>query len=133
MLANLAKFDNLTPALLNALAHVLEMLSKAFNDALAKQLLDHLRQWTQPAQIILAGQWEAGKEPEVAAKTIALFQYLPPSVASFMEDLVAVTLKLESVLHRYRTQRNDTKDRTKKVDVSGCGYSPFRSPLTQCE
>ena len=131
VLANLAKFDNLTPALLNALAHVLEMLSKAFNDALAKQLLDHLRQWTQPAQIILAGQWEAGKEPEVAAKTIALFQYLPPSVASFMEDLVAVTLKLESVLHRYRTQRNDTKDRTKKVDVSGCGYSPFRSPLTQ--
>ena len=129
VLAHLAKFDNMTPALIDVLAHVLELLHTCFTDALGKQLLLHLAEWTKPEQIILTDHWlEPGREPEVAQKTIALFQYLPSS-ETFIEPLVKITLDLEKTLHKYRGQRRDSRDRSKTLDVSGCGYSPYRLPL----
>ena len=111
---NLAKFDNLTPALLDALGHVLELLSKCFNKALGKQLIEHLKQWAEPDQIILARKWERGKEPEVASKIVALFEYLPSSI-TFITPLVDIVIDLESKVHKYRVRRRDPAN-SKKHD-----------------
>ena len=127
VLKNLAKFDNLTPAL-DALGHVLELLSKCFNKALGKQLIEHLKQWAEPDQIILARKWERGKEPEVASKIVALFEYLPSSI-TFITPLVDIVIDLESKVHKYRARRRDPANSKKILDVSGCGYAPFRSSL----
>lgn len=43
--------------------------------------------------------WKAGEEPDVAAAIMGLFHLLPHS-PKFLDQLVKLSLQLESVLHR---------------------------------
>lgn len=43
--------------------------------------------------------WKPGEEPDVAAAIMGLFHLLPHS-PKFLDQLVKLTLQLESVLHR---------------------------------
>lgn len=116
VLLNLADFRKLTLQLLQGLARLLMLLSNCFNATLGEKLLEHLRQWEDPAKIISAKIWIRGEEPAVAAGIVNLFHLLPPS-QSFLNPLVDCVVKLEDVLPRYGNE--------------GRISSPYRLPLTK--
>ncbi|CAN0260960.1 unnamed protein product, partial [Discosporangium mesarthrocarpum] len=60
--------------------------------------------------------WKSGEEPDVAAAIMGLFHLLPHS-PKFLDQLVKLTLQLESVLHMYENYSRPT--------------SPFLVPLTK--
>ena len=57
--------------------------------------------------------FESGEEPLVAASGMELFLFLP-GASQYVEDLVRVTLQLESVMYKYNPESSS---------------SPFRKPL----
>ena len=57
--------------------------------------------------------FESGEEPLVAASVMELFLLLP-GASQYVEDLVRVTLQLESVMYKYNPESSS---------------SPFRKPL----
>lgn len=130
LLMNLAIHTSLNLPLLKGLAQLLELLAMWFNPNLGDKLLDHLRQWLKPSEILNSSHsWKAGEEVLVAAATLELFHLLPqlPRPDQFLESahqdrpgLVVLTIELENLLHKYPSCPAPSKL-----------ASPYREPLTR--
>eukprot|EP00466_Bigelowiella_natans_P000476 jgi/Bigna1/33130/e_gw1.1.3.1 len=109
ILLNLADIRKLCMPLLDGLSRLLELLSNCFNVTLGEKLLDHMRKFADP-EVLNKMRYEnltenAGTsrmkpedEVQVAASIIGLFHLLPPASKKFLDPLVQITLKLESIL-----------------------------------
>ncbi|CAN0589301.1 unnamed protein product, partial [Ectocarpus sp. 12 AP-2014] len=104
VLKNLTHIQKLSLPLLQGLSRLLYLLSNWFNVTLGDKLFGYLRQWTEPQKLQgLADPkvlYSPGEEPDVAAAIMGLFHLLPHS-PKFLDQLVKLTLQLETVLHRY--------------------------------
>jgi len=94
---------------------LLGLLSSWFNRTLGEKLLEHLHRFTEPDKIIALQIWKPGDEPLIAAAVMDLFSVLPQA-SHFVEMLVKHTIRLESVLPRFKPCQN---------------ISPFRGPLAR--
>ena len=115
ILINFREVSKLTVPLLRGLSHLLELLSSWFNKSIGEKLLEHLHRFTEPDKIIALQVWKPGEEVLVAVAVMDLFSLLPQA-SHFVESLVKMTLRLESVMPRYKPCRTT---------------SPFREPLAK--
>ena len=115
VLLNLRNYTKLNPQLLRGISRLLSLLSSWFNQTLGEKLLDHLQKFTDPDKILSEQIYREGEEPLIAAAIIDLFTLLPHS-AHFVEPLVKTTIRLESVLPRYKYTNSS---------------SPYRAPLAK--
>lgn len=118
ILVNLAHTKNLSMPLLQGLARLLELLSNWFNVTLGGKLLEHLKKWLEPEKLAQCQKsWKAGEEPKIAAAIIELFHLLPSAAGKFLDELVTLTIDLESALPpgQFYSEIN----------------SPYRLPLTK--
>ena len=115
VLLDLRDYKKLTIPLLRGLTRLLSLLSDWFNKALGDKLLDHLEKWTEPEKLMGLRIFREGEEPEVAAAIIDIFRMLPPH-HNFVEKVIEKTVRLESVLPRFRLVSISTR-------------SPYRTPL----
>ncbi|KAL6959953.1 non-specific serine,threonine protein kinase [Sarracenia purpurea var. burkii] len=118
ILVNLAHTKNLSMPLLQGLARLLELLSNWFNVTLGGKLLEHLKKWLEPEKLAQCQKsWKAGEEPKIAAAIIELFHLLPSAAGKFLDDLVTLTIDLETALPpgQFYSEIN----------------SPYRLPLTK--
>uniref|UniRef100_A0A7S1B6V0 Non-specific serine/threonine protein kinase n=1 Tax=Corethron hystrix TaxID=216773 RepID=A0A7S1B6V0_9STRA len=116
VLLNLSDYRKLTVPLLRGLSRLLSLLSSWFNKTLGEKLIDHLRNWSNPAKIMHDGIWRPGEEPLVAAEIVGLFELLPQA-SFFVEPLVCVCIDLETKLSKFKGFSGTT--------------SPYRVPLTK--
>ncbi|GAB5370731.1 hypothetical protein AAMO2058_001518200 [Amorphochlora amoebiformis] len=108
ILLNLADIRKLCMPLLGGLSRLLELLSNCFNVTLGEKLLDHMRKFADPEVLKkmrydtlengVTSRMKPEDEVQVAASIIGLFHLLPPASNKFLEPLVSITLKLESIL-----------------------------------
>eukprot|EP00939_MAST-03C_sp_MAST-3C-sp1_P004697 g4697.t1 len=110
MLESLRDITFATIPHLEGLSFLLELLRGSFEthekfveiaNTIAGGLLQTLQQWLQPQKIIQS-QCFPRKEVDVAAALLDLFHKLPPN-PTYMDKLVALTIRLDSVLFKYRT------------------------------
>lgn len=118
ILVNLAHTKNLSMPLLQGLARLLELLSNWFNVTLGGKLLEHLKKWLEPEKLAQCQKaWKPGEEPKIAAAIIELFHLLPNAAGKFLDELVTLTIDLETALPpgQFYSEIN----------------SPYRLPLTK--
>ncbi|KAK9136460.1 hypothetical protein Syun_015790 [Stephania yunnanensis] len=118
ILVNLASTKSLSMPLLQGLARLLELLSNWFNVTLGGKLLEHLKKWLEPEKLAMSQKsWKPGEEPKVAAAIIELFHLLPPAAMRFLDELVTLTMDLETAIPQgqFYSEIN----------------SPYRLPLTK--
>ena len=90
-------YRNLSVAYLQGLGRLLEMLSNWFNVTLGEKLIEHLKRWTEP-EFSQKKIWPPGEEIKIAAAIINLFHLLPAAANKFLEQLVALVIKIEAML-----------------------------------
>ncbi|KAL7534798.1 hypothetical protein ACHAXR_010621, partial [Thalassiosira sp. AJA248-18] len=115
ILLHLRDYSKLTISLLRGLSRLLGLLSSWFNKTLGEKLLEHLSKFNEPDKIIATQLWKPGEEPLIAAAVMDLFSLLPQA-SQFVESLVRHTIRLESVLPKYKPCQS---------------ISPFRAPLSK--
>ena len=119
VLIDLRDYKKLTIPLLRGLSRLLSLLSDWFSKSLGDKLLDHLHRWTEPEKIMDLHVFRVGEEPLVAAAIIDIFRMLPhhpPQTPHFVELVIEKTIRLESVLPRFKLSYVATQ-------------SPYRKPL----
>ncbi|KAJ3410576.1 hypothetical protein HDV05_003644 [Chytridiales sp. JEL 0842] len=112
ILVNLSDYKRLTVPALEGLARLLELLTNYFKVEIGRKLLDHLRQWADPAVLENAAGRPLSEieEIKIIVAILNVFYLLPASANIFLDDLITVILELEGKLRR---------------NIS----SPFRLPL----
>lgn len=98
ILVNLADYKKLTIPYLQGLSRVLELFSHWFNVSLGDKLLEHLQWWLQPEKLAQLKRWTPGTEARVGAAILDLFHLLPTAASKFLEKIVHMVIRLESVL-----------------------------------
>lgn len=98
ILSNLRDYKKLNIPYLQSLSRVLELFSHWFNVNLGDKLLEHLQRWTEPEKFGSLQKWTPGTESKVGAVILDLFHLLSPASEKFLEPIVRMVIKLESVL-----------------------------------
>ncbi|KAI9362471.1 FAT domain-containing protein, partial [Zopfochytrium polystomum] len=112
ILVNLSDYKKLTVSALEGLARLLELLTNYFKVEIGRKLLDHLRQWADPAMLENAANRPTDdiEEIKVIVAILDVFHLLPQTANIFLDDLINVLLALEAKVRRIHS-------------------SPFRPPL----
>lgn len=125
ILGNLADYKKLTIPYLQGLSRVLELFSHWFNVNLGEKLLEHLQRWTEPEKIVPLKKMMPGTESKVAAAILDLFHLLPAAASKFLDQIVRMVLRLESVLALAAPGAAHLGLKSAK----GASTSPYRAPL----
>lgn len=102
ILTTLSNHKTLSVPGLEGLARLLELLTNYFKVEIGKKLLDHLKQWAEPAVL----QEAAGKplhenhEVKIIVAILNIFHLLPAAAHIFLNDLITVVLDMEKDLRR---------------------------------
>lgn len=112
ILNTLSDHRRLTVSGLECLALLLELLIQYFRPEIGNKLLDHMKQWADPAVLSEYAGKPLSEVPEVQVlcAILDIFHLLPPSANAFLPELVQAVLEMEQQVRR---------------DLS----SPFRRPL----
>jgi phosphatidylinositol kinase/protein kinase (PI-3 family) len=116
ILTNLSDYRKLSVTYLQGLSRLLELLSNWFNATLGEKLIEHLKKWTEP-DFAQKKIWPPGEEIKIAAAIINLFHLLPSAASKFLEQLVSLVMKIETMLP-------GTQHETEMC-------SPYRGPLVE--
>ena len=111
MMDSVTNLEYVSPTLLDGLIVLLDLVgektlseSEAYmeerNTKFCECILEHLQVWLTPSKILQSRFWP-DKEIEVAASLLNLFHKLPKS-DTYLEKIVNMTIRLESVMHQYR-------------------------------
>jgi transformation/transcription domain-associated protein len=102
ILVNLSDYKRLTVPALEGLARLLELLTNYFKVEIGRKLLDHLRQWADPAILENAAGRPLSEieEIKIIIAILNVFYLLPASANIFLDDLISVILDLEGKLRR---------------------------------
>ena len=111
MMDSVTNLEYVSPTLLDGLIALLDLVgektlseSEAYmeerNTKFCECILEHLQVWLTPSKILQSRFWP-DKEIEVAASLLNLFHKLPKSDV-YLEKIVNMTIRLESVMHQYR-------------------------------
>lgn len=125
VLANLADYKKLSIPYLQGLSRVLELFSHWFNVNLGEKLLEHLQRWTEPENLVQLKRWPPGTEARVGAAILDLFHLLPPAASRFLEKIVYMVIRLESVL----TVAGPGVAHLGLKSAKAASTSPYREPL----
>lgn len=125
ILAQLGDYKKLTILYLQGLKRVLELFSNWFNVNLGDKLLEHLEQWTEPEKIAQLKRWTPGTEARVGAAILELFHLLPPKASKFLDKIVPIVIKLESVA----SVASPGSAHLGLKSAKAASTSPYREPL----
>lgn len=125
ILGNLADYKKLSIPYLQGLSRVLELFSHWFNVNLGEKLLEHLQRWTEPEKLAQLKRWPPGTEARVGAAILDLFHLLPPAASKFLEKIVYMVIRLESVL----TVAGPGVSHLGLKSAKAASTSPYREPL----
>ncbi|RKP22048.1 hypothetical protein ROZALSC1DRAFT_26560 [Rozella allomycis CSF55] len=102
VLMNLSDHKRLTVQGLEGLARLLELLTSYFKVEIGKKLLEHLNQWADPNVLEEASKksLQDSQEIKIISSILNIFHLLPPTANIFMDNLVIITVKLETMLKR---------------------------------
>jgi hypothetical protein len=123
MMDSVSSLEYVSPALLDGLFSLFDLVGeKALSESkdymeernakFCERILGHLQVWLTPAKILQSRFWP-DKELEIAASLLNLFHKLP-KCSGYLERLVNMTIRLESVMNQYR------------------GYGQISSPFRPC-
>lgn len=125
ILGNLADYKKLSIPYLQGLSRVLELFSHWFNVNLGEKLLEHLQRWTEPEKLAQLKRWSPGTEARVGAAILDLFHLLPPAASRFLDKIVYMVIRLESVL----TIAGPGVAHLGLKSAKAASTSPYREPL----
>jgi transformation/transcription domain-associated protein len=103
ILSTLSDYKRLSVHGLEGLARLLELLTSYFKVEIGKKLLEHLQQWADPAMLedVSSKSLSENQEIRIIVAILNVFHLLPPAANIFMENLVLITIKLETAVRRH--------------------------------
>lgn len=97
ILMNLSDYKRLTISGLEGLGRLLELLTCYFKVEIGRKLLDHLKQWANPA--ILTSHSDSN-ELNIIAAILNVFYLLPGAANLFLTETLDTIISIESTIHR---------------------------------
>ncbi|KAI9486745.1 MAG: hypothetical protein EXX96DRAFT_53394 [Benjaminiella poitrasii] len=102
ILTTLSNYKTLSVAGLEGLARLLELLTNYFKVEIGNKLLDHLRQWADPAVLHETAEKNLyeNHEVKIIVAILNIFHLLPAAAHIFLDGLVSSVVNMEGHLRR---------------------------------
>ncbi|KAI7902282.1 uncharacterized protein BX663DRAFT_552217 [Cokeromyces recurvatus] len=102
ILTTLSNYKTLSVAGLEGLARLLELLTNYFKVEIGNKLLDHLRQWADPAVLheVSEKNLYENHEVKIIVAILNIFHLLPAAAHIFLDGLVSAVIDMEGHLRR---------------------------------